>query len=238
MAIKEGDFIQLSYTGRIEGMVFDTTDEDMAKEAGIHNPQALYGPAVIRVGSGHIVAGLEEAVIGKDVGEEGDVEVPPEKAFGAHDPNQVESVPIVKFTEHPVTGMRVKIDEKEGIVTSVIGRRVVVDFNSPLAGKTAIYHFSIQGVLEHPTEKVKGLIRLYVQREMEVTLTKGVLKIMLPPAIVYDRRWLLWRGRVVQEIFEYLPEVTKIQFIEVFLRPKPKEEKKQEAKTAEKTAEE
>jgi FKBP-type peptidyl-prolyl cis-trans isomerase SlyD len=193
------------------------------------------------VGSGHIVAGLEEALMGREVGDEGEVEVPPEKAFGPHDPNQVESVPVVKFKEHPAPGMRVKVDDKEGIVTSVIGRRAVVDFNSPLAGKTAVYHYSIVGVLEHVAEKVRGLIRLYVQRDMEVTLTKGVLKIMLPPAIMYDRRWMLWRSRVVSETFEHIPEVTKIQLIEVFLRPKPKEERKEEEQekvTEEKKAEE
>jgi len=37
MAVKEGDFIRLEYTGKVQetGNVFDTTDENVAEEAGI-----------------------------------------------------------------------------------------------------------------------------------------------------------------------------------------------------------
>ncbi len=50
MAIKEGDFIKLSYTGKVNGNVFDTTFEEEAKTAGIHSPNAIYGPVTICVG--------------------------------------------------------------------------------------------------------------------------------------------------------------------------------------------
>ncbi|HUK93104.1 MAG TPA: FKBP-type peptidyl-prolyl cis-trans isomerase, partial [Methanomicrobiales archaeon] len=97
--------MRLSYTGKIGERVFDTTDEAVAKEAGIHNPQAVYGPVLVRVGNRHVVVGLDDALVGKEAGEEGSVEVPPEKAFGVHDDTRVESVPLAKFEEKPRIGM-------------------------------------------------------------------------------------------------------------------------------------
>ncbi|MDI6718933.1 MAG: FKBP-type peptidyl-prolyl cis-trans isomerase [Methanomicrobiales archaeon] len=225
MPLGEGDFIHVSYTGRIDDNVFDTTDEEIAKEAGIHNPSARYGPIMIRLGSGHVVAGLEDALMGAEVGGEGEVDVPPEKAFGPHDDSLVESIPITNFKEKPFVGMQVKLEDREGVVTNVIGRRAVVDFNSPLAGKTVHYTYRVEGTVDGVENRVKGLIRLYVQRDMDVAFENGTVTIHLPPAITYDRRWLIWRSRVVHETFEYLPDVAEIVLLETFKRPaRPAEE--------------
>ena len=218
MTVKEGSFIRLSYTGKIGERVFDTTDEEVAKEAGIHNPQAVYGPVLVRVGNRHVVVGLDDALSGKEEGDEGSVEVPPEKAFGVHDDTRVESVSLAKFEEKPKVGTTVEIDNREGMVVNIIGRRAVVDFNHPLAGKTATYSFKVEGIVESQPEQIQGLIQLYTQRTMEVTVEAGVVTIHLPPAIMYDRRWLLWRSRVVQEIFEFYPEIEEIVLRESFKR--------------------
>ena len=73
MPVTEGSFVRLSYTGKIGDRVFDTTDETVAKEAGIHNPQAVYGPILVRVGNRHVVIGLDDALVGKEAGEEGSI---------------------------------------------------------------------------------------------------------------------------------------------------------------------
>ena len=218
MTVKEGSFIRLSYTGKIGERVFDTTDEEVAKEAGIHNPQAVYGPILVRVGNRHVVVGLDDALAGKEAGDEGTVEVPPEKAFGIHDDTRVESVSLAKLGEKPQIGTTVEIDNREGTVVNIIGRRAVVDFNHPLAGKTATYSFRVEGIVDSQPEQIQGLIQLYTQRTMEVTVEAGVVTIHLPPAIMYDRRWLLWRSRVVQEIFEFYPEIEEIVLRESFKR--------------------
>jgi FKBP-type peptidyl-prolyl cis-trans isomerase SlyD len=95
----------------------------------------------------------------------------------------------------------------------------VVDFNHPLAGKTVAYTFRIEELVESQPEQIKGLIHLYTQRSMEVSVGEGVATIHLPPAIMYDRRWLLWRSRVVQEIFEFYPEIGEVVLLESFRRP-------------------
>jgi FKBP-type peptidyl-prolyl cis-trans isomerase SlyD len=218
MPVQEGSFIRLSYSGKIGDRVFDTTDESVAKEEGIHNPQAVYGPVLVRVGSRHVVVGLDDALVGKEQGEEGTVEVPPEKAFGARDETRVESVSLAQFKEKPQVGQSVQIEDREGTVANIIGRRVVVDFNHPLAGKIATYSFNIVEIVEDRPEQIRGLIHLYTQREMEVAAEDGVVTIRLPPAVMYDRRWLLWRSRVVQEIFEFYPDVEEIVLLESFKR--------------------
>ena len=219
MPVKNGDFIQLIYTGTTDGIVFDTTEEQTAKDAGIHNPQAAYGPVVIHVGSGHVVNGLDEALVEKEIKEEYTLELPPEKAFGLHDDSLLESLPVTKFKEDPVPGARVQVEGKEGIVVNRIGRRVVVDFNHPLAGKAVTYTYTILEMVESIEEQVKGLIRLYTQRDMDVTHVEGVISITLPPGIQYDRRWLLWRGRVINDIFSMIENVQEITLLENFTRP-------------------
>ena len=49
-----------------------------AKEAGIENSSATYGPILVRVGSGHVIPGLDDALIGCEPGDEAEIDVPPE----------------------------------------------------------------------------------------------------------------------------------------------------------------
>lgn len=220
MAIQVGDFIRLRYTGRVDGKVFDTTDEEVAKDAGIYNAEAGYGPVTIRVGSHHVILGLDEALEGKELGEEGETIVPPEKAFGPHDPERVEAFNKNSFKERPRKGMNIKVPEKgEGTVVDVIGNRVLIDFNHPLAGKTLSYTFRVEGIVEGAEEQVQGLIKLYAGRDIEAGLENGILTLKLPAGITYDRRWLLWRSRIIHEAFEHIPGIDKIVLVETFMRP-------------------
>lgn len=220
MTIKEGDFVQIIYSGEVDGRIFDTTDEEEAKEAGIHNAGALYGPIGIRVGSRHVIVGLDDDLIGKEVGYEGELDVPPEKAFGPHDAEKVESFPKNKFKEKPAKGMTVKVENLgEGTVVDMIGGRIIVDFNHPLAGKTLHYRYNIEGLVEGVEARMRGLIHLYAGRDLDITFEDGALTVTLPPGIAYDRRWVLWRSRVVHEAFEYIPEVREIILLERFTRP-------------------
>ncbi|OPY37280.1 MAG: putative FKBP-type peptidyl-prolyl cis-trans isomerase [Methanoregula sp. PtaU1.Bin006] len=226
MAIKDGDFIRLSYTGKVGNNVFDTTDEDEAKKAGIHNQNATYGPVTICVGQKHVILGLDEELVGKKAGSKGTVTVTPEKAFGKRDPKRVRSFPKSQFKEKPVRGMPVRLEEQgEGTVVDVIGSKVIVDFNAPLAGQTLTYEYTIEEIVREPLEQLKGLVRLYSGRDMEMTLDDGKATLILPPGIIYDRRWLLWRGRIIHEGFEMIKGISEIVLVETFKKPEKKEEK-------------
>ncbi len=216
MAIQKGDFIKLSYTGKFEdSKVFDTTDEELAKAEEIFNPNGLYGGDVVIVGAGHTIEGLDEDLEGKEVGYSGSVEIPPEKAFGPSNPKLIETISITKFEDRKAyPGMSVEIDGKRGVVTRVIGRRATVDFNSPLAGQTVIYEYTIETVLEEGAEKVQGLLALYTGlRDMEVEIEGEVAKISIPTGLTFNQRWLMAKNRVATELFQYLG-LKEIQLIE------------------------
>jgi FKBP-type peptidyl-prolyl cis-trans isomerase SlyD len=225
MSIQEGDFIKLRYTGSTGGRIFDTTDETTAKTAGIHNETAIYGPVTICVGSKHVILGLDEELIGKEVGSEGTVTVAPEKGFGERDPKRIQSFPKSRFKEKPVRGQSIKVEDVgEGTVVDVIGARVIIDFNAPLAGMVLSYQYTIEEKVKDALEQMKGLIRLYAGRDMDASLDDGKLTINLPPGITYDRRWVLWRGRIIHEGFGLIKDISEITLIENFKRPEKKEE--------------
>ncbi|MFA5331824.1 MAG: peptidylprolyl isomerase [Methanoregula sp.] len=229
MAIQNGDFVKLSYTGNANGIVFDTTEEETAKKADIHSPSSLYGPVTICVGQKHVIAGLDEELVGKEAGAEADLAVPPEKAFGEHDPKKIQSYQKSKFKDKPVRGMRINIEEMgEGTVVDVIGSRVIVDFNSPLAGQTINYHYKIDEIVTDPLAELKGLVRLYSGRDLEIVLADSRATVTLPAGINYDRRWLLWHARIIHECFELINGISEISLVETFKKPEKKDEPKSE----------
>ena len=45
MSIKHGDMVKVNYTGKLEdGSIFDTSKEDLAREAGVYVPYKKYEP--------------------------------------------------------------------------------------------------------------------------------------------------------------------------------------------------
>ncbi len=159
MAVQKGDFIKLSYTGKLQnGVIFDTTDANVAKEHGIYNEKASYGPETVIVGKGYVVAGLDEDMIGKDVGYKGHVEVPPEKGFGMRRLDLIETIPAKKFKEKVKPGMRVNVQGRTGIVESTAGGRVRINFNPALAGETLTYDYTIDQLIEGTDEKIDAIL--------------------------------------------------------------------------------
>ncbi|MCD6372061.1 MAG: peptidylprolyl isomerase [Thermococcus sp.] len=157
MKIEAGDFVRFHYVGRFEnGEVFDTSYEDIAKENEIYVEEREYGPLEIHVGVGEIIPGLDEALIGMEVGEKKTVTVPPEKAYGMPNPELIVDVPITAFTDigmEPVEGMYVMTDSGIAKIAKVGEENVSLDFNHPLAGKTLIFEVEIVGIEKekHPS---------------------------------------------------------------------------------------
>ncbi|KGK98862.1 peptidylprolyl isomerase [Methanococcoides methylutens] len=218
MAIEKGDVIKLSYTGKFNGdQIFDTTNEDLAKENEIYNPRGMYGGDIVIVGAGHTIAGLDADLEGKEVGYSGNVIIPPEGGFGDHDPKLVENMSLTKFKDQKAyPGMNIEIDNKRGTVTKVIGRRVRVDFNHPLAGKEVTYEYTIDEKIEDVTEKVKGILALYTGvPDLEVEVNDNKAAIEVPAMLTFNQRWLMAKGRVANELVEYVG-LDKVSYIESY----------------------
>ncbi|MBO5669649.1 MAG: FKBP-type peptidyl-prolyl cis-trans isomerase, partial [Candidatus Methanomethylophilaceae archaeon] len=68
--LKKGDIVRMNYNASIIGsdVVFDTTYEDKAKEAGIFNEKYSYAPMPYIVGSGRFFKALDDAIAAAEVG--------------------------------------------------------------------------------------------------------------------------------------------------------------------------
>lgn len=184
MPIKKHDFVEVEYTGRLKDTneVFDTTDEKTAKEAQIFSERSSYSPIIICVGEHHILKGIDEFLLGKDVGSF-TLELSAENSFGRKDPKFVQMIPASKFSEQnikPVPGLRLNIDNVIGIVKSVSGGRVVVDFNHPLAGRDVKYELKVNRVVTDKAEQVASLLRILLGVKAPVTVDGKKVKISFP----------------------------------------------------------
>ncbi|MCK4670842.1 MAG: peptidylprolyl isomerase [Nanoarchaeota archaeon] len=163
--IKKGDFIEVQYTGTVDGQVYDTTDEAKAKEQNIHNPTMPYGSIKICVGRGHLLKGLDEAVVGKEPGKEYDFHLQPEQAFGKKDAKMIRLVQKTKFTSqniNPQPGLVLNIDGAMATIKTISGGRILVDFNHPLAGKKVDYKLKIVRKITELKEKIEAMVAMEV----------------------------------------------------------------------------
>jgi FKBP-type peptidyl-prolyl cis-trans isomerase SlyD len=108
------------------------------------------GPLTYVHGEGRIVPGLERALAGRDEGERFRVVVPPEDAYGWHDPERVEMVPKTSLDPSGAVtpGMRFEAHTEKGIVIATVvgveGEEARIDANHPLAGTEL--HFEVRVV--------------------------------------------------------------------------------------------
>lgn len=121
-----------------------------------HSPEAQQEPERILLGSGEVPIGVSEVLYDMEVGEERTVTIPPEKGFGAHDPDGVQRYArsfidggdrleegTVFAWRHPVSGAQVPVKCIEATEDTV-----TIDFNHPLAGKDLEYWFRLVDVVE------------------------------------------------------------------------------------------
>lgn len=93
--IKIGDSVAVDYIGSLNGKIFDTSIESVAKENNLTSSRTN-GPLKFVVGKGQVIKGLDEGIIGMKLGETDTLTIPPEKAYGPKDPQLVETIPIIQ----------------------------------------------------------------------------------------------------------------------------------------------
>ncbi len=185
--IKENDFVELDYTGRISdgGEVFDTTFAETAKKAGVFDEHTAYWPAVVCIGKKHLIAGLDKQLVGKEVGSSYHFKIPSEDAFGRKDAKLIQLISTSKFRQQnmtPFPGLQVNVDGILGTVRAVTGGRTIVDFNHPLSGRDVEYDVTVKRIINDSTEKVKAVLRLIgISAEaVKASYAEGVVSIEFP----------------------------------------------------------
>lgn len=117
-------------------------------------------PRAFLVGHRGILAGLEEALLGKQAGDQLDVTLPPERAFGLRDEKLKErmSKKYFKHVKRLEAGMLTQVNTKNGprpITIIKVGSKMVdVDLNHPRAGHTLKFDLEVVSVREATEEEL------------------------------------------------------------------------------------
>lgn len=110
-------------------------------------------PAEFKFGDGSLLESFEAVLLGLKVGDEQEFVMSPEKAFGQHNPSNVQRLPRSQFSMDLEEGMVVSFadaskNELPGVIAKIEADNVEVDFNHPLAGRTLSYKVKIVDVAE------------------------------------------------------------------------------------------
>ena len=130
--------------GNVVGVYFRVTEEN----GQLVDETAEGFPFVFKVGSGEVIKGIEENVLGMEVGEEKDFTLSPEEAFGPYREDLVKDLPLELFPGDVKVGQVFKTSDLEGNpvffkVKEIKDGNVIADFNHPLAGKTLNFHLKV-----------------------------------------------------------------------------------------------
>lgn len=118
-------------------------DYTLSNDAGeVIDSSAGAEPLVYLHGAGNIIAGLEKALLGKAVGDELDVSIEPEEAYGEYSAELITNLGREMFegVDQLEVGMQFHASAPDGgmqIVTirDIDGDQVTIDGNHPLAGQ-------------------------------------------------------------------------------------------------------
>lgn len=107
-------------------------------------------PASFSMGDGSLLPGFESRLVGLVTGDRKEFDIPPEEGFGQPNPNNIQVMKRSDFAaDMPISpGLVVSFADAQnaelpGVIASVEGDRIEVDFNHPLAGKTLKFEVQI-----------------------------------------------------------------------------------------------
>ena len=110
-------------------------------------------PASFEIGDGQLPSGFESYLLGMQAGDSASYEVPPEKAFGMPNPNNIQTFKRADFSDDMELAEGLVISfadagqsELPGVVKQFDAEQVTVDFNHPLAGETLTFRVQILSV--------------------------------------------------------------------------------------------
>ncbi len=125
-----------------------------AKGEGVMDDRSEGEPLRVMIGDMKLPRGIEEALIGMEVGQEKQLEIPPELGYGEYqeelaqwypkhliDQGYTLKVGDVMFHTNPEDGTR-----QPAFVTELTEDNVRIDFNHPFAGKILDYWIKLVGM--------------------------------------------------------------------------------------------
>ena len=103
-SVKEGDTVTANYTVTLsDGTVHDTSYRDVAIENDIYRYDRRYGPITFAVGTGMMIKGVDEGIIGMRENETKILTIPPDKAYGTVNESLIERLPLTETIQRKRT---------------------------------------------------------------------------------------------------------------------------------------
>ncbi len=139
MPIDKNQVVKMSYEVKLNDEIIDS---NIDKE-----------PIKFIYGAGEIIAGLEKGISNMNAGETKEINVKAKDAYGAHNPDLSETLPVSDFDGIDLEiGMVLEADTDDGdvlkaTVTEVTEDEVTVDYNHPLAGCDLDFKVTIHEIL-------------------------------------------------------------------------------------------
>jgi len=156
--VKKGDLVRVDYSAALpDGVIFDTSIGFVADRCGILDDSREYKPMEFIVGSGSVIRGMEEAVIGMRVGDSKTVVVKAEDAFGERLPENIKEVPReLSQKQDMIKGQHLVItDGKKAVlchVKDITEKSIILDLNHPLAGRDIILNIKVLAINGKPND--------------------------------------------------------------------------------------
>lgn len=127
----------------------------------IEDSRSADNPSMVLLGHGQIVPGVESALEGHEAGDNFDVEVEPEQAYGEHREGMIQRVPKKYFRDGKrlKPGMTSVLSLRDGgqqmVTVHKVGMSTIdVDVNHPLAGKSLTFAIEVADVREATPEEL------------------------------------------------------------------------------------
>lgn len=136
MVIEKGNKVKVEYEGRFEdGTVFDSSET--------HGQ-----PLEFEAGSGQVIKGFDEAVIGMEIGQEKEIKIDPSEGYGEHNPELIRKLPKDQFPEGIKEDLMIVLGSDDGRqfpakIVEIGETEVSVDLNHPMAGKILIFKIKL-----------------------------------------------------------------------------------------------
>lgn len=137
---KQGDTVKVHYTGKLDdGTVFDFSQER--------------DPLEFTIGTGTIIPGFEQAVIGMSPGESKTEVIPNDRAYGPYLEEMVLQVERQQLPTEidPEVGQQLQLQHPTGevipvVITDVSPSTVTLDANHPLAGENLTFDIQLVAI--------------------------------------------------------------------------------------------
>lgn len=137
---KENDKVSVHYKGSLSnGEVFDSSEGR--------------DPLQFTVGTGQVITGFDNGVLGMELNEEKTIQIPANEAYGEVRGELIQQVPKNQLPEEikPEIGLKLVSRTPDGqeiplVVTEVTEENITVDANHALAGKDLTFEVKLVGI--------------------------------------------------------------------------------------------